>query len=72
MRSSFFVCVLALLLAGCATTAPTPAGLARTPDQPVGYRYYDNIRPNWVSDASPEAIESAERGTWLWPPDTRR
>lgn len=71
MRSGFLiVCALAALLAGCATTAPTPAGLARTPDQPVGYHYYDNFHPNWVNNPSPEAIENAKRGTYLWPPSS--
>jgi hypothetical protein len=69
MRSGFpIICALAVLLAGCATTLPPPTGLARQPDQPVGYRYSDNFHPNWVSNASPEAIENAKRGTWLWPP----
>ena len=69
MRSDYpIVCVLAVLLEGCATTAPTPAGLARAPDQPVDYRYYDNRHPNWVNNPSPEAIANAKRGTYVWPP----
>lgn len=67
------VCVFAVWLGGCASTAPTPVGLARTPDQPVGYLYYDGFHPNWVNNPSPEAIANAQRGTYLWPPaDLRR
>jgi hypothetical protein len=66
MRSGFpVVCALAVLLAGCAT-APMPAGLAATPGEPVGYRYYDNFHPNWVNNPSPEATNSAKRYTYLW------
>ncbi len=69
MRSGFpVVCGLAALLGGCAAIAPTPAGLAALPGQPVGYRYYDNFHPNWVNNPSPEAIANAQRGTYLWPP----
>jgi hypothetical protein len=73
MRSGFpIACALAVVLAGCTATAPTPAGLAAAPGQPVGYRYYDNFHPNWVNNPSPEAIESAKRYTYLWPPESER
>jgi len=71
MRSDISVaCALAVLLGGCAATSPGPAWLAAAPDQPAGYRYYDNYHPNNVNSPSPEAIENARRGTYLWPPST--
>jgi hypothetical protein len=56
----------AVLLGGC--TEPTTAGLTAQNGAPVGYRYYDNQHPNAVNNPSPEAIASAQRGTYLWPP----
>jgi hypothetical protein len=60
------VSALAVVLGGCATTQYPGVGAA--PDEPVGYRYYDNQHPNWVNNPSPEAVANAQRGTWLWPP----
>lgn len=57
---------LAMLLGGCATTAPQ--GPQAQNGRPVGYWYYDNQHPNAVNSPSPEAIASAQRGTYLWPP----
>jgi hypothetical protein len=54
------LCAVGALLAGCAAEAPGPI---------QGYSYHDGNHPNDVSaHPSPQAIENAARGTWLWPP----
>jgi hypothetical protein len=60
------VFALAVLLGGCAATAP--ATLSAQNGAPAGYRYYDNQHPNYVINPSAEAIANAQRGTYLWPP----
>ncbi len=61
-------CAAAAVLAGCAT-APEPwAGPA---DGPRGYWYHDSVHSNVVVSPSPQAIENAKRGVWLWPPTER-
>ena len=56
------------LLVGC---APEPGTLGNVSDIP-GYAYHDGIRNNYVSPGvSPQAIENATRGVYLWPPADR-
>ena len=67
MRAGILAAIgLTVLLAGC--TAAAPPGLEAQNGAPIGYRYYDNQHPNWVNNPSPEAIASAQHGTYLWPP----
>jgi hypothetical protein len=55
------LCAAGLLPTGCATT-PDPT------DATLGYAYHDANHPNHVSSPSPQAIENARHGVWLWPP----
>jgi hypothetical protein len=61
---------LALLLAGCTQNVGIAPGIEAAQNGPIGYRYYDNQRPNAVNNPSPEAIYNAQHGTYLWPPAT--
>lgn len=63
------LCAVGLLLAGCAQNATAP-GIEAAQNGPMGYHYYDNEHPNVVNSPSPEAIQNAQRGTYLWPPAT--
>ena len=58
-------CAIAASLAACAT-APEP--WATPGDGPLGYRYHDGMHSNAVASPSPQAIENAKHGVWLWPP----
>ena len=55
---------LGTLLAGC-TAASEPYANA---DGVIGFRYHDGMHSNSVASPSPQAIENARRGVWLWPP----
>jgi len=56
----------AILLAGCATD---PGATAAEDGAVYGYQYHDGAHPNYVTaQPSPQAIENARRGVWLWPP----
>jgi hypothetical protein len=59
------ICIIGVLLTGCAT-APQPS--AGADGSPLGYWYHDAIRPNNVVSPSPQAIYNASHGVWLWPP----
>lgn len=61
------LCTFGGLLAGCANTQ-TIGPLPTAYDGPPGYVYFDAIRPNYVVSPSPQAIENARTGVWLWPP----
>lgn len=64
-------CALGLLLAGCAANPSGTPGIAAAQNgAPIGYRYYDNNHPNWVTQPSAEAIYNAQHGTYLWPPSS--
>ncbi len=52
-------------LAAC-TTIPEP--WANASGGPRGYWYHDAIHSNVVVSPSPQAIENAKHGVWLWPP----
>jgi len=54
------VLAAAVVVAGCAAPQPETT--------PIGYRFHDANHPNDVSNASPQAIENAARGVWLWGP----
>ena len=54
---------LGATVAGCAV----PPGPAQ-PQGVIGYRYHDANHQNEVVSPSPQAIESARHGVWLWPP----
>lgn len=62
MKLSYLAFVAASLLAGCDPTAGT-----NTTGVP-GYHFYDGMHQISVSSPSPQAIEAARRGVWLWPP----
>ena len=57
------LCAVSALPAGC-TLDPT----AGTDTAALGYRYHDANHPNGLAQPSPQAIENARRGVWLWPP----
>jgi hypothetical protein len=59
-----------LVLCGlCATAAGCAPALDPAQTQGViGYRYHDSNHQNEVVSPSPQAIENAKRGVWLWPP----
>jgi hypothetical protein len=61
-------CIIGTLLAGCAT-APEP--WAEAGGGPRGYWYHDALHLNTVASPSPQAIENAKHGVWLWPPAER-
>ena len=56
---------IAILLAGCAANAGTSyeRNVAA-----YGYLYHDGNHNGGSSQASPQAIQNATHGTWLWPP----
>ena len=59
----------ALLLSACAANPGPTAGQGVV----YGYQYHDGRHPNDVnSQPSPQAIENARQGVWLWPPDIGR
>ena len=55
------LCALCAAASGC---GPTPGQT----DAVVGYRYHDGNHQNEVVSPSPQAIENAKHGVWLWPP----
>ncbi len=57
--------VLGIALSGCAPDLGASNESAVVP----GYRYHDANHTNApTARASPQAIENATHGTWLWPP----
>ena len=58
------LCAIFVALAGCAP-APEPT---QTPDGVIGYWYHDGNHQNQVVSPSPQAVENAKSGVWLWPP----
>ncbi len=59
------LCAIGVLLTACATE---PEPWAKAADGPRGYWYHDAMHSNIVVSPSPQAIENAKRGVWLWPP----
>lgn len=57
---------LSALCAATAGCAPAPE-TAQTGGV-IGYRYHDANHQNEVVSPSPQAIENARHGVWLWPP----
>ncbi|HEX4173000.1 MAG TPA: hypothetical protein VHY82_11060 [Acetobacteraceae bacterium] len=62
MLRHIVLCGLCAAVAGCAAPAPTQT------QSVVGYRYHDANHYNEVVAPSPQAIENAGHGVWLWPP----
>jgi hypothetical protein len=58
------LCGVCAAMSGCAA-APEPT---QTQGGVIGYRYHDGNHQNEVVSPSPQAIENARRGVWLWPP----
>ena len=57
------LCGICAAMAGC-VAAPEPPQMQGV----IGYRYHDGNHQNDVVSPSPQAIESARHGVWLWPP----
>ena len=52
-------------MTGCAQTPEPSDG---TPYAVRGYWFHDSMHPNTVVSPSPQAIDNANHGVWLWPP----
>jgi len=57
------LCAIGTLPAGCAAVPPDS-----TEAPPLGYLYHDANHPSSIAQPSPQAIENAKHGVWLWPP----
>jgi hypothetical protein len=58
------LCAICVAFTSCAPT-PEPT---QTPAGVIGYWYHDANHQNEVVSPSPQAIENARHGVWLWPP----
>ena len=59
------ICALGILLTGCAPDAGSAGDQGRVVH---GYVYHDANHPDGLGLSSPQAQDSANHGTWLWPP----
>ena len=59
------ICALGILLTGCAPDSGSADNQGRVIH---GYVYHDANHPNGLSLSSTQAQDSANHGTWLWPP----
>jgi hypothetical protein len=63
------LCALCALALGCVPGPGVSVDPASTQnDAQPGYRYHDANHPDGVQNASPQAVNNAAHGTWLWPP----
>ena len=58
------------LVLGCLCAAQLGCAAVEPPQSQgvIGYRYHDGNHQNGVVSPSPQAIDNARRGVWLWPP----